>query len=96
MKRTILAVAIVLALVVPSIAYAVDAYQVTGTVTDFDKDKSITVLKGKEKFEIAIDKDTKIEGETKKDAKVTVKYKMTATSIEGKAEKKDEKKKDKK
>jgi hypothetical protein len=94
MKRTILAVAIVLSLVVPSIAYAVDAYQVTGNVTDYDKDKSITVLKGKEKFEIAIDKDTKIEGEVKKDSKVTVKYKMTATSVEGKAEKKDDKKKD--
>jgi hypothetical protein len=97
MKRTILAVAIVLALVVPSIAYAVDAYQVTGTVTDFDKDKSITVLKGKEKFEISIDRETKIEGEVKKDHKVTVKYKMTATSIEGKEEgKKDKDKKESK
>jgi hypothetical protein len=86
MKRTILAVAIVLALVVPSIAYAVDAYQVTGTVTDFNKDKSITVLKGKEKFEITIDKETKITGDVKKDAKVTVHYKMTATSVEAKAE----------
>lgn len=96
MKRTILAVAIVLALVVPSIAYAVDAYQVTGTVTDFDKDKSITVLKGKEKFEIAIDRETKIEGEVKKDHKVTVHYKMTATSVEGKDEGKKDKKESKK
>jgi len=97
MKRTILAIGLVMALVVPAVALAVDSYQVTGTVTDFDKDKSITVLKGKEKFEITIDRETKISGEVKKDAKVTVKYKMTATSVEGKDEgKKDEGKKEKK
>ncbi len=92
MKRTVVAAAIVLALVVPGIARATDAYQVTGTVTDFEKGKSITVNKDGEKFEIAIDKKTKVEGEVKKDAKVTVKYKMTATSIESKDKDKKEKK----
>jgi hypothetical protein len=98
MKRTILAVAIVLALVVPSIAYAVDKYQATGPVTDFEKDKSITILKGgKEKHEFTIDKDTKISGDVKKDSKVEVKFKMVATSIEVKDEaKKGDKKESKK
>ena len=94
MKRTVVAVAIVLALVVPGIAKAVDAYQVTGTVTEFEKGKSITVNKDGEKFEITIDKKTKIEGDVKKDGKVTVKYKMTATSVESKEEKKEDKKKE--
>ncbi len=56
-------------------------YQVTGPILDI-KDDVITVQKGQEKWEIARDKDTKVNGELKKGSKVTIQYKMTATSIE--------------
>jgi hypothetical protein len=58
-------------------------YQVTGPVVDV-KDDSITVKKGSDNWEIARDKDTKATGDLKKGDKVTIKYKMIATSIEGK------------
>jgi len=63
------------------------AYQVTGPVLEV-KDNSITVQKGKEKWEIARDKDTKIIGDLKVGAKVTIHYTMKATSVEVKTEKK--------
>jgi hypothetical protein len=61
------------------------AYQVTGPVLEV-KDTSITVQKGKEKWEIARDKDTKITGDLKVGSKVTIHYTMKATSIEVKGE----------
>ena len=57
------------------------AYQVTGPVEEVS-DTKIVVKKGKENWEIARDADTKVQGDLKKGAKVTVQYKMTATSIE--------------
>jgi len=65
-------------------ALAVDDFQVTGNVTEKTAD-SITVMKGKERFQIAIDKDTK--GEAKVGDKVTIKYKMHGSSIEVKGAK---------
>lgn len=65
-----------------SFALAKD-YQVTGPVVDV-KDDAIIVKKGNENWEIARDKDTKTSGEVKKGDRVMIKYKMTATSIEGK------------
>jgi hypothetical protein len=62
---------------------AVDDFQVTGNVTEKTAD-SITVMKGKERFQIAIDKDTKMTGDVKVGGKVTIKYKMFASSIESK------------
>jgi hypothetical protein len=64
-------------------AIAVDDFQVTGNVTEKTAD-SITVMKGKERFQIAIDKDTK--GDAKVGDKVTIKYKMHASSIEAKTD----------
>lgn len=58
-------------------------YQVTGPVVDV-KDDTIIVKKGSDNWEIARDKDTKSSGEIKKGEKVMIKYKMIATSIEGK------------
>jgi hypothetical protein len=58
-------------------------YQVTGPVIDV-KDDVIVVKKGSDNWEIARDKDTKAKGEFKKGDRVTIKYKMIATSIEGK------------
>ena len=45
-------------------------------------DTKIVVDKNKEKFEMARDKDTKVTGELKKGSKVTVEYRITATSVE--------------
>ncbi|MCM3875664.1 MAG: hypothetical protein NEA02_04520 [Thermoanaerobaculia bacterium] len=64
-------------------ASAVDDFQVTGNVTEKTAD-SITVMKGKERFQIAINKDTKMTGDAKVGGKVTIKYKMHASSIEAK------------
>ena len=71
------------ALLLISVAIAAEPkdYQVTGPVLDVT-DKVITVEKGKEKWEIGRDKDTKIKGELKKGSRVTVHYKMIASSIE--------------
>ncbi|MEO8584723.1 MAG: hypothetical protein ABI584_01035 [Acidobacteriota bacterium] len=65
-------------------ALAVDDFQVTGNVTEKTAD-SITVMKGKERFQIALDKDTK--GDAKVGDKVTIKYKMHGSSIEVKGAK---------
>ncbi len=69
-------------------------YQWTGTVLEV-KDDVIVVQKGKEKWEIGRDKETKVSGgELKVGAKVTVYYTMKAASVEVKSEaKKTEQKK---
>jgi hypothetical protein len=82
MKRLLGVLMAGLFLVAASVAMAKD-YQVTGPVVDV-KDDAIIVQKGKENWEIARDKDTKTTGEVKKGDRVMVKYKMIATSIEGK------------
>ena len=71
------------ALFVPALAIGAGTrdYQVTGPVLDVTPD-AITVEKDKEKWEIARTKDTKVEGDLKKGSRVTIKYKMTATSVE--------------
>ncbi|MBK8598173.1 MAG: hypothetical protein IPP07_21560 [Holophagales bacterium] len=74
-------------------AFAGDkTYQVTGPVVSVT-DTVIVVDKAGEKFEIARTKDTKVTGELKAGTKVTVKYTMTATTIEAKEEKAPAKKK---
>jgi len=78
MKRTIIfAVALLLA------SPLAMAYQVTGPVLEVT-DSKIVVQKGKEKWEMARDAGTKMTGDVKVGDKVTVEYKMTATSIESK------------
>jgi hypothetical protein len=61
-------------------------YQVTGPVLEMN-DTSVTVQKGKEKWEIARDSSTKVTGDLKVGAKVTITYTMSATEVEVKAEK---------
>ena len=56
-------------------------YQVTGPLLDVKED-IIVVQKGDEKWEIGRDKGTKIKGDLKKGSRVTVQYKMTASSID--------------
>ncbi|WP_242339881.1 MULTISPECIES: hypothetical protein [Anaeromyxobacter] len=81
MKRIALAL-LLGSLATPALA-ATKTYQVTGPVLEVTED-SVTVQKGKEKWEIARTPDTKITGEVKKGEKVTVEYRMTATSVEAK------------
>jgi hypothetical protein len=81
MRRVALA-ALLLGLAAPGLA-AEKTYQVTGPIVDVT-DTSITVQKGKEKWELARTPDTKVTGELKKGEKVTVHYTMTATSVEAK------------
>jgi hypothetical protein len=86
MKRIIIVIGI-LALVV-AFAYArapKSDYQWTGSVVEVDSDHLI-VQKGDEKWEFALDKDTKVTGTLKAGARVTVKYLMKATGIEVKEE----------
>lgn len=70
---------------------AVKTYQVTGPVIE-TSDISITVQKGKDKWEIAREATTEAKGEIKKGDKVTVEYRMTAASIEAKGDAKSKKK----
>jgi cell division protein YceG involved in septum cleavage len=89
MKR--IAVLFLAFLLFASFAFAgTTTYQVTGPVLEV-KDTSITVQKGKEKWEIARDKDTKITGDLKVGSKVTIHYTMKATSVEVKGEEKKKK-----
>ena len=72
----------VLLLLTPAVGFA---YQVTGPVLELT-DTKIVVQKGKEKWEIARDASTKVTGDLKVGAKVTIEYKMTATSVEVKSD----------
>ncbi len=71
-------------------AASLKTYQVTGPVLEV-RDDAIVVEKGKEKWEIARDKDTKVAGDLKVGTKVTVQYQMKATSVEVKPEGKKKK-----
>ena len=57
------------------------AYQVTGPVLEVT-DSKIVVQKGKEKWEIARTPDTKVTGDLKVGAKVTIEYTMTAKTVD--------------
>ncbi len=58
-------------------------YQVTGPVLEL-RDDVIVVQKGKEKWEIARGADTKVKGDLKVGAKVTIEYRMSAATVEAK------------
>ena len=62
-----------------------DKYQVTGPVLEVT-DTMIAVQKGKDRWEVARDAGTKVNGDLKKGAKVTIKYRMIATSVDVKPE----------
>ena len=56
------------------------SYQVTGPVMEVT-DSMIVVTKGKERFEIDRDANTKVTGELKVGDKVTIMYTMTAKEV---------------
>ena len=76
--KTLRTVAAIAALAICGSAWA---YQVTGPVLELT-DSKIVVQKGKEKWEIARTPDTKVTGDLKVGAKVTIEYTMTAKSVE--------------
>jgi hypothetical protein len=59
-------------------------YQVTGPVLEVT-DSMIAVQKGKDRWEISRDANTKVTGDVKVGDKVTVTYTMAATEVEVKA-----------
>ena len=59
-------------------------YQVTGPVLEVN-DSMIAVQKGKDRWEVNRDSNTKVSGDVKVGDKVTVTYTMTATDVEVKA-----------
>jgi hypothetical protein len=66
-----------------SISQAADnkAYQVTGPILELT-DSTIVVQKGTEKWVLARSPETKVNGDLKVGAKVTVYYRMTANSVD--------------
>ncbi len=81
MKRFTIAVVVLAVVMVSSVAFAGKTYQFTGTVLEV-KDNVIVVDKAGEKFEMAKDAATKVKGDLKVGAKVTVKYESRAAEIE--------------
>ena len=74
------------ALSLSAAAFAADSYQVTGPIVEVT-DAKIVVMKGKDKWEVARNADTKVTGDLKVGTKVTIEYSMTAKTIEAKEEK---------
>ena len=87
MKRVLALMVVILVMPVLVFAASVKTYQVTGPVLEVT-DTMIAVKKGADRWEIARDKDTKVTGDLKVGAKVTIEYQMTATKVEVKEEKK--------
>src|SRR5262249_832146 len=67
-----------------SLAASAKTYQVTGPVVSVSPDM-IVVMKGKDKWELGRDSATKMTAEPKVGDKVTIEYRMVATSVEAKA-----------
>ena len=66
-------------------------YQVTGPVLEVS-DTMIVVQKGDDKWQVARTKETKVTGDLKVGAKVTIEYRMVATTVDAKAAKEKVKK----
>ena len=80
MKRFTFA-ALILFIASTALAGQTRTYQVTGPILEVKGDMVI-VQKDKEKWEVAIDKETQVKGNMKPGAKVTIQYQMKAKSIE--------------
>ncbi len=86
MKRFLVGFGLVLVAASLALAAAPKTYQVTGPVLEL-KDDMIVVQKGSDRWELARGADTKVQGDLKVGSKVTIEYRMTATSIDVKPEK---------
>ncbi len=85
MKKVLIVVLAVSLLSVSPWAAGPKTYQATGSVLEIKGDV-IVVLKGTDKWEVAKDAATKITGDLKVGARVTIEYTMTAKTIEAKGE----------
>ena len=83
--RSLLSISAALTLSGQGLNAATD-YQVTGPILELT-DSTIVVQKGNERWEIARDAGTKVTGELKVGAKVTIHYTMSAKDIEVKGDK---------
>jgi hypothetical protein len=87
MKSSLISLVVAGSLALSSLGLAAGkTYQVTGPVLEVN-DSMTAVQKGKDRWEIARDSNTKVTGELKVGAKVTITYTMSATDVEVKADK---------
>ena len=91
-KPALLALATAFTFSAAAFAEEPNTYQVTGPIVELT-DAKIVVMKGKDKWELSRNADTKVTGELKVGAKVTIQYAMTAQTIDAKdaAKAKDDK-----
>jgi hypothetical protein len=84
--KSLLSLLAAASLALSSAAFAAGAktYQVTGPVLEVT-DTMIAVQKGKDRWEVNRDANTKVTGDVKVGEKVTITYTMTATDVEVKA-----------
>ena len=80
-KTILLALTAVFSFAAAALAESPNTYQVTGPIVELT-DTKIIVMKGDDKWELARTADTKVTGELKVGAKVTIQYAMTAQTIE--------------
>jgi len=80
MKYCVMLFSALLLIFLMAFAAGPNTYQVTGPVLDI-KGNVITVQKGSDKWQIALDKNTKTTGDLKVGSRVTIEYVMTATTI---------------
>src|SRR3989442_15923274 len=83
MKATTITLFAVASLALSGVAFAAGAktHEVTGTVLETTPTK-IVIQKGAERWEIDLDPQTKVGGEIKVGAKVTITYTMSAAKID--------------
>jgi hypothetical protein len=84
LRYALVALLVLTAVAVAVYAAAPKTYQVTGPVLTVTSD-TIVVQKGNDKWEIGRDAGTVVKGDLKVGAKVTIMYRMVATSVEVKA-----------
>ncbi len=81
MKRVLIIAGVIMLFSSLVFAAGPKTYQVTGPVLEVSND-TITVQKGKEKWEIAKDAATKVTGDLKVGSRVTIEYTMKAATVE--------------
>src|SRR5437667_4836180 len=85
MKIKIFSLTVAASLVLSGLAFAAaKTYEVTGPVLEVN-DSMIVVQKGKDRWELDRDSNTKVTGDVKVGDKVTITYTMTAKDVEVKA-----------
>jgi len=84
--KTLLSLLVAASLALSGAAFAAGGktYQVTGPVLELTE-SMIAVQKGKDRWEVNRDANTKVTGDLKVGDKVTITYTMTATDVEVKA-----------